>query len=168
MSDKVAFRSSLVGYNKKDVNDYLIARANETHKLIEEKNSAITVLKKEISRVKEEALGAADGLKGEIKSEAGKLSENLGSLRAFVDSLLEELKRSQNELAGMNDFRVKAEKLDRFTSTLSEILSLDQSVTASETNAPEDRTQDLKARADSEFSRISDLIEKLAAVSEAK
>lgn len=164
MSKKVAFRSSLGGYNRKDVNDYLIARSRETQKLIEQKNAAIADLNDRVARLAGEVQSAADSLKDEVRSDAGELAVSLEALRSLVGSLLGELESSETELARMSVYRAKAEKFDRFASSLSDIFSLDPGVSpAAEPDAGVSRTAEFRERADARFGEFSALLERLAA-----
>ena len=164
MSNKVAFRSSIGGYNRKDVNDYLISRAHETQKLIEQKNSVIAELKDEIARLGDEALIAADRFKGEIREDAGELAISLGSLRSLVDALFVELDGAKAELAQMSVYRAKAEKFDRFASSLSDIFSVEQSLSdaAEPADDAEDENAAFRERAEAEFKSFEALLERLA------
>ncbi len=167
MSKKVAFRSSLGGYNRKDVNDYLTSRAQETQKLIEQKNSAIAGLKEEISRLGREASGEADRLRDEVRADAGELGIRLGALRSLVGTLIEELDGAKAEIKKMEVYRAKAEKFDRFASSLSDIFSVEPA-SEEEPAQTADENAALRERAEAELGEFAALLERLAARTEKK
>lgn len=125
MARSVLFRSSLAGYNKKDVNDYLAARAKEVEEQIARKNEQITLLSRQLSAAESEAQKAKETLEGELREKADALESCLLEAKAAAEKLLEALSLADEELKKNGEYAEKAKKYDALAGTLSQLLNVE-------------------------------------------
>lgn len=138
MARSVMFRTSLAGYNKQDVNEYLSARAEETEALISRKNQQISVLSSQLAAVKEEKTSIEKSIHGQVQEQAKELSLHLEGAKQIAEELLQALSSADEELKKNAEYAAKAAKYDALASTLSQLLSVDPKAESfSQTETPD-------------------------------
>ncbi len=125
MARSVMFRTSLTGYHKKDVNEYLASRARETEELIARKNEQISALSSQLAAAKQEVKSIEKNLCGRVQEQAQELSLRLESVKIAAEELLQALAQADEELKKSGEYAAKAAKYDALASTLSQLLSVD-------------------------------------------
>lgn len=124
MSPKIGFRTSLGGYNKNDVNEYVKERARETREQIAERDARIKALTEELEIERRSAAQSAQRLKADLSAQSGGLEDGISAVDAASRRIMEQLDGADRELENMILYRVKAEKFDKLAATLSDLLRL--------------------------------------------
>ncbi len=124
MSPKIGFRTSLGGYNKNDVNEYLKERARETREQIAERDAKIKALTEDLELEKLHAARSHAKLKEDLSAQSGGLENGIAAVDAASRRVMEQLDSADRELENMVLYRVKAEKFDKLAATLSDLLRL--------------------------------------------
>lgn len=149
MSKQVLFRSALGGYNKKDVNQYLISKSNETKEILALKDAEIKELSSRLMKVEGLAEEKERILKQRVGESACGLKGDLAALKLKLDeviSLVDELDRAVEKGAENSS---KAAKYDRLALTLGDMFSIDPKKEEFDAPEPADRSQLKKSLADS-------------------
>lgn len=164
MSKSVYFRTSLGGYNRQDVNEYLIARSREHTEALNQKNERIHQLEQELELSRQEAAKAAQGVKGGLQSCARDTQNALSQLESAVEQVLGALSQADAEQKKHAAYMEKATKYDRLASTLSDILQVDAKAEDLPETAVPDRTlllEQVHAALRGAGARVQELLEKL-------
>ena len=160
MSKQVLFRGALGGYNKKDVNEYLISKANETKEIIGLKDEQIKELSLRLGKAEGLAAEKERLLKERVKESASSINSELNSFKAKLEELFSVIAQLDGEVEKGAQNAAKAAKYDRLALTLGDMFSIDPKKEELEIPAPADRS-DLK---NSVFDALSKLENSLASL----
>ncbi len=125
MSKPVMFRTSLAGYNKKDVNDYIRRHAMETQAQLEEQKQTVSSLSKRLASCEEQAQGQRRELKSRLGEEVSVLSRELVRTKAAVQELLEQLTLADLQVQNGQADAQKAKQYDALAQGLGQLLNLE-------------------------------------------
>lgn len=143
---KVAFRTSIGGFNKKDVTQFVISQNIENEKKLKEKDEIILSLEEQISNIENNRIKFHEEIKRQNdanknnKSIQVKLNDDILHIISLIDSLNEDVKKAVTlcdefkiKLTEFNEklsvalkFQDKAEKFDKFTNLLTSMLNNDE------------------------------------------
>ena len=183
---KPFFRTALGGYNKSDVNDYILQKSHEHDAIVSSMEKAFAEEKAALERQRDYAVSKAEEEKAKLSEKLadaegkaallegsaarlGEISYAASGLRENADTLSELSKELSATVSGMKSTldairttEEKAKKMDRFTALFSELFS------SSKEDAPDSCTSasaDADAR-DASLEKADELIAKLDLVKE--
>ena len=162
MSKAVVFRTSLAGYNKKDVNDYIRQRAEQTRAQTEEQKERIAQLSERLASCEKQAEEKKEELIGRLTEKSALLSERLEAVEQSVQGLFYELEQADRQVQkGMSDAE-KAKKYDQLAQGLGQLLNLEMKAEESAEPVLADRSA-LKASVLQSLSGLSECLAQMKA-----
>ena len=155
MAKQVLFRGALGGYNKKDVNEYLISKAKETKELLALRDEQIKELSEKLGKAEGFAAERERLLKEKVKGSADALNTELDALKAKLDELFSIVNELDSEIEKGAQNAAKAAKYDRLALTLGDMFSIDPKKEELELAAPADRSE-MKAAVLEKLKKLED------------